>query len=95
MSVSAEPAGQNCAAGGYKLVFYLDANGNGTLDSSELASSQTSYACNGATGVTGATGATGDVGATGATGDVGATGATGDVGATGATGSAGATGAGN
>ena len=93
VNVSAEPAGANCPSGGYKLVFYVDANGNGTLDSSEAAGAQTAYACNGATGVTGGTGSAGSTGATGATGSAGATGATGSVGATGATGSAGATGA--
>ena len=99
VSVSPEPAGGNCATGGYKLVFYVDANGNNTLDASEEATAQTAYACNGATGIAGATGgvgstgATGGVGATGATGGVGSTGATGGVGATGATGGVGATGA--
>jgi formylglycine-generating enzyme required for sulfatase activity len=44
--VSSEPAGSNCTNGGYKLVFYVDANGNNTLDSAEQAGAQTAYACN-------------------------------------------------
>jgi formylglycine-generating enzyme required for sulfatase activity len=49
--VTAEPAGVNCTNGGFKVVFYVDANGNNTLDSSEQGSVQTAYACNGAPAV--------------------------------------------
>jgi hypothetical protein len=91
-----EPAGSNCATGGYKLVFYHDLNGTQTLDTAaELSGALNAYACNGATGITGygATGATGADGATGATGSMGATGVAGATGAGGATGTAGPDGA--
>jgi hypothetical protein len=47
--VTPEPAGANCESGGYALTFFLDANGNGTLDAAEQASARTSYVCNGCT----------------------------------------------
>lgn len=42
-SVTAENAGANCPAGGYRLETGLDANHNGTLDAAEIASTQ--YLC--------------------------------------------------
>lgn len=60
MSVTAEPAGANCAAGGRRVQSGLDADRDGALAVGEVA--QTSYVCNGATGATGATGTNGDNG---------------------------------
>ncbi|MEY3085220.1 MAG: hypothetical protein RL037_1400, partial [Bacteroidota bacterium] len=65
-------AGANCAFGGILLEIGSDTNSNGTLDASEVTSSQS--ICNGQTGPAGATGATG---LTGPAGPAGATGATG------------------
>ncbi len=45
VSSSPEAAGTNCAAGGVRLQFGTDTNGNGTLEASEV--SATSYVCNG------------------------------------------------
>jgi hypothetical protein len=47
--VTPEPAGANCIAGGYALTFFVDANGNGTLDAAEQSTARTSYVCNGCT----------------------------------------------
>ena len=47
-------AGAACAFGGVKLQIGLDANGNATLDSSEIQSTQ--YVCNGANGANGTNG---------------------------------------
>ena len=44
--VSTEAAGANCANGGFKLVFYVDANASTTMDGSESSTAQTAYACN-------------------------------------------------
>jgi len=44
-----EPAGANCAKGGVKLEFGIDANGNNTLDVSEINAALTKYVCNGNT----------------------------------------------
>lgn len=93
VAVTSEPPGVNCPAGGFKLVFFVDANGNGALDGTEGQGAHTVYACNAGTGASGATGAAGGAGAGGATGPVGATGATGTSGAAGSGGAAGATGA--
>lgn len=49
VSVVAEPAGSNCATGGYKLNSGIDLNKNGVLESIEIKSSQ--YICNGANGL--------------------------------------------
>ena len=99
-------AGANCAFGGILLELGSDTNSNGTLDASEVTSSQS--ICNGQTGPAGAAGAQGPIGLTGATGAAGAQGSigltgaagsqgpiglTGPAGATGATGAAGAAGA--
>jgi hypothetical protein len=66
-----EPAGANCATGGSRLQFGIDANSNNVLDISEINASLTRYVCNGAQGTTGATGAQGIVGTAGAAGAVG------------------------
>jgi OmcA/MtrC family decaheme c-type cytochrome len=47
VSSSAEPAGANCPFGGTKLEVGVDANGNGTLEPSEVGATGTSYVCNG------------------------------------------------
>lgn len=44
--VEAEPAGENCASGGQRIVSGTDDDGDGVLDPEEIES--TSYACNGA-----------------------------------------------
>ncbi len=42
-----EPAGDHCAFGGIEVEVGTDANGNGTLDDSEVVAANTSYVCNG------------------------------------------------
>src|SRR5262245_54595750 len=42
-----EPAGANFPYGGTKLVFGIDANDNGVLDTDEVRPAGTSYVCNG------------------------------------------------
>jgi len=97
-NTTAEPTGTNCATGGTKVEYGLDANSNGILEPLEINALLTKYICNGSAGVAGATGPAGAIGLTGATGSVGATGLTGatgpagPIGLTGATGSVGATG---
>lgn len=73
--VSAEPAGPECANGGFKIESGLDDDRNGTLDPLEI--DNTEYACNGGTGPAGPTGATGEAGTVGPQGEPGATGASG------------------
>jgi hypothetical protein len=104
VKTTTEAAGVNCATGGVKLEYGLDANSNSVLDAGEITASLTKYVCNGAVGAPGATGPQGTIGLTGATGatgpqgQIGLTGATGPqgpiglTGATGLTGPAGATG---
>lgn len=57
LSMSPEPAGGNCPAGGTFVRSGPDTDGNGVLDAGEVA--QSAYVCQGATGATGATGANG------------------------------------
>jgi hypothetical protein len=57
-----EPAGANCATGGVKLEYGLDANNNGILDVSEINASLSKYICNGATGPLGPAGTNGNNG---------------------------------
>ncbi len=61
IKTTAEPAGANCASGGFKLETGTDVNGNNVLEASEVTS--TSYTCNGsvndAWNVNGNTGITG------------------------------------
>lgn len=67
-ATAAEPAGANCATGGVRLQFGVDANGNNTLDSGEVTAALTRYVCNGGQGPQGIQGTTGATGATGAAG---------------------------
>ncbi|MCC6747730.1 MAG: OmcA/MtrC family decaheme c-type cytochrome [Deltaproteobacteria bacterium] len=48
VKTSAEPAGTNCAGGGIKIETGVDADGNGTLEPTEIVAAQTTYVCNGA-----------------------------------------------
>ncbi len=86
---TAEPAGANCATGGTRLQFGVDADRNGVLAAGEVNATLTRYVCNGAQGPTGATGATGAMGATGSTGPAGPIGPTGATGPAGPAGSPG------
>jgi hypothetical protein len=95
VKTTTEPTGANCATGGVKIEYGLDANGNGILDAGEINATLTKYVCNGATGATGSqgpVGATGSQGPQGIQGVAGPTGATGPQGSIGLTGPAGATG---
>jgi hypothetical protein len=49
VSVSTEPPGANCAAGGSRIGSGWDANNNGTLESAEVI--RTTFVCNGANGL--------------------------------------------
>ena len=89
VKTTTEPAANNCPNGGVKLEYGLDANGNGTLDVSEINSALTKYVCNGATGAAGPQGPAGATGAQGPAGQQGATGAAGPQGPAGATGAQG------
>ncbi|WP_027003666.1 DUF7151 family protein [Hugenholtzia roseola] len=86
---TAEPAGANCANGGVRIQFGLDANNNGTLEAGEINAALTRYVCNGANGAAGAAGPVGATGAAGPAGPMGATGAMGPAGPMGATGAMG------
>lgn len=55
--INIEPAGPNCAHGGFRFDVGLDLNRNGILDPDEI--TDTSYACNGAPGADGADGENG------------------------------------
>ena len=56
VKTTTEPAGANCATGGVKLQYGLDANSNGILDVGEINSTLTKYVCNGASGPQGPAG---------------------------------------
>lgn len=60
ITLTAEPAGLNCPAGGNKVVSGLDGNRNGILDASEV--TNTSYICSGANGSNGTDGTDGQDG---------------------------------
>ncbi|MCA9675398.1 MAG: OmcA/MtrC family decaheme c-type cytochrome, partial [Myxococcales bacterium] len=47
VETSTEPPGANCPDGGVKIEVGLDANGNGVLDTDEINTDATTYACNG------------------------------------------------
>jgi Collagen triple helix repeat (20 copies) len=47
---TAEAAGANCATGGVKQEYGIDANGNGTLEVGEINATLTKYICNGVAG---------------------------------------------
>src|SRR5688572_1063202 len=51
-----EPAGTNCANGGIKTEYGLDADNNGTLDSTEIVQALTQIICNGIPGTNGTNG---------------------------------------
>ena len=68
VGVTAEVAGINCAAGGFKIDSGVDDNANSVLEVGEIDSSPV-YLCNGEQGVAGAAGLDGAAGATGAQGD--------------------------
>ncbi|HEY8562773.1 MAG TPA: hypothetical protein VIL74_20515 [Pyrinomonadaceae bacterium] len=74
ISTSAEPAGANCATGGTRAQFGLDANRNGVLDAGEINPALTRYVCHGAQGPQGIPGSTGATGATGPQGPQGSQG---------------------
>lgn len=65
---TSEAAGANCATGGVKLEYGLDANANGTLDASEINVVLTRYICNGAAGTNGTNGTNGTAGTNGTNG---------------------------
>jgi len=75
-----ESAGANCATGGVKLEYGLDANSNGVLDVSEIDATLIQYVCNGSAGPQGPIGTTGLTGPQGIQGPAGPTGATGATG---------------
>ena len=66
VTVGAEAAGANCAAGGSKIEAGLDADLDGTLTASEVSSTQ--YVCNGVAGTAGSSGAPGPTGPAGSDG---------------------------
>jgi hypothetical protein len=66
-----ETVGVNCATGGVKLEYGLDANNNNVLDAGEINAALTKYVCNGATGSQGPTGPTGSTGPQGIQGPTG------------------------
>jgi hypothetical protein len=59
VKTTVENAGSNCANGGVKLEYGLDANSNGQLDIAEVNASLTKYVCNGAVGPQGPQGPAG------------------------------------
>ena len=65
VKTTTETVGVNCATGGVKLEYGLDANSNSVLDAGEINAALTKYVCNGATGSQGPTGPTGPTGSTG------------------------------
>ena len=83
VATASEPPGANCATGGARVDYGLDANGNGVLDPAEVNAALRRYTCNGAQGPQGPIGATGATGATGPQGVPGPAGATGPQGAPG------------
>jgi Collagen triple helix repeat (20 copies) len=62
ISVTTEPPGPNCAAGGERIDVGIDTNGDGTLESSEI--QKTAYVCNGSSSATTVSDAGRDAGAT-------------------------------
>jgi hypothetical protein len=70
-----EAVGTNCAGGGARIDSGFDANNNGVLDASEIASTQ--YVCNGTNGINGTNGTNGTNGAAGSNGSNGSTGVNG------------------
>lgn len=71
VATTTEPAGANCATGGVRMQWGLDANGNGTLDTGEVNAALTRYVCNGPQGPRGLDGPQGPQGPAGAGGVTG------------------------
>jgi OmcA/MtrC family decaheme c-type cytochrome len=46
IATTAEPAGANCPFGGTRIATGIDANGNGTLDPTEILATATTFVCN-------------------------------------------------
>lgn len=69
LSLSVEPAGARCAAGGTRVESGRDADRDGTLDAAEV--THTAYVCAGADGGTGPAGPAGPAGPTGPSGPTG------------------------
>lgn len=59
VKTSIEPVGANCATGGVKLEYGVDANSNGSLQPGEINAALTQYVCNGAVGPQGPSGSGG------------------------------------
>lgn len=59
VKTSIEPVGANCATGGVKLEYGVDANSNGSLQPGEINAALTQYVCNGAVGPQGPAGSGG------------------------------------
>jgi hypothetical protein len=90
LSATAEPAGANCANGGYRIDVGSDSNNNAVLDVAEIISTQ--YVCHGINGTNGTNGTNGANGAAGINGANGANGTNGVAGANGTNGTNGADG---
>ena len=74
IKTTAEPVGANCATGGVKQEYGVDANNNNILDPAEINAMLTKYTCNGATGTAAnAWGLTGNVGTNEVTNFIGTT----------------------
>ncbi len=89
VKTTTETVGVNCATGGVKLEYGLDANSNSVVDAGEINAALTKYVCNGATGSQGPTGPTGSTGPQGIQGIQGPTGTPGSQNAWSLTGNAG------
>lgn len=59
VKTSIEAVGANCATGGVKLEYGVDANANGSLETGEINAALTQYVCNGAVGPQGPAGSGG------------------------------------
>ena len=68
VKTTTEAAGANCATGGVRLDYGLDANTNNTLDANEIVAALTKYICNGVVGSQGIQGMAGAAGAAGMAG---------------------------
>ncbi len=74
IKTTGEPIGANCATGGVKQEYGIDANNNSILDPAEINATLTKYICNGATGsAANAWGLTGNVGTNPAVNFIGTT----------------------
>jgi hypothetical protein len=73
VNTTIEAAGVNCATGGTKIEYGLDANKDGILDASEIDATLTKYLCNGADGAQNAWSLTGNSGTDPTTNFIGTT----------------------